>query len=60
MITLLTVMAIENAESIHRDEVVPLLDPLPVLPPSHSHAPLVWLASWYGLVRLALHPVGWA
>jgi hypothetical protein len=53
-------MAIENAESIHRDEVVPLLDPLPVLPPSHSHAPLVWLASWYGLVRLALHPVGWA
>lgn len=50
-------MAIENAKGIHHDKVLALLDPLLLLPP--SHAPLVRLTSWYGLVRLALHPVVW-
>jgi len=50
-------MAIENAKCIHHDKVLALLDPLLLLPP--SHAPLVRLAGWNGLVRLALHPVVW-
>jgi hypothetical protein len=56
-IILITVTAIENAKGIHHDKVLALLDPLLLLPP--SHAPLVRLTNWYGLVRLALHPVVW-